>query len=154
MRKSTFSNTHLTIGVRIFKHGMHGFNTRDDKNLEQHTMKMPYYEWDEHMPGDDIIFLSDYKNKSQNTALMNQEAQKIRAIQKICIDEERLAHQVKVGNVVRKFTAESIVKVNSNQILAYVKWVCAMGMRPACFSGKSKSLICFDVFSQFYFQTF
>ena len=51
----------------------------------------------------------------------------------ICIEEDKLSPgQVKVGNVIAKFTKNAIVKVNPNVVAAYAKWLLALGLKDYC----------------------
>lgn len=122
MSFGTLAGSHLNITLRLFQIGgvspVTGlsFAVCDDKHLDFAVSEG--HLWivlDEAITEQEAMATADYKNSEQNQSQVRHEIELIKAIQKVCLAEEKLSRTVQTSRILEVLQATSPVKLVVDQ---------------------------------------
>jgi hypothetical protein len=132
---SCAASNHLTLAFRCMRHNVKSNVTGRTASIPDDDLKLAaavthghkYWILSDEITDAELTLLSKWRNADQDQNQMSSENEMIRQVTTICQAEMKVCTQVKIGAVISAYTADSIVKVNTNALASIVKWVLSMG---------------------------
>ena len=141
VKYAALGGNHLTLTLRLFKHNVTSPITgvtfqapSSDNELKQVIdLGHRYVVLDgAKMTKEDCDVVSKWLNSDQDQNQSSGSAQLIRTLLDLCREESKRSSLVKVSNLISKFAAQSVVKIHSNVLGAYSRWILELGGGDYC----------------------
>lgn len=140
VKYACLGGNHLTIALRLFKHqvtssitGQQIRASPEDAELSQVlTLGHKYIILDSSVTNEEAELISRWLNSDQDQNQASGTAMLLRTLTDIVKKEKESCSQIKVSNVISKFSSQSCLKIPTNTLGSLSRWVIEMGADDYC----------------------